>query len=152
VALQVGRGSIQHADWRLLQAHMMLLLSAEVHAGIISSTRIRTFLLQDLVDTWLPLSSLSSVSRCVWLFVFGLFRNPWTRSPPDCMYREVWDPWWNVLERQLYSFQSHAQQLAHLSPNNPRYSEAWHRRFVLSFLYHASSNIKNGYSQLKVLN
>jgi hypothetical protein len=43
---------------------------------------------------------LSSVSRCVRLFVFGLFLDPWTRSPPDCMYREAWDPWWNVLERR----------------------------------------------------
>jgi hypothetical protein len=68
------------------------------------------------------------------------------------MRREAWGPWWNVLERRVYSFKSDAQQFAHLSPNTPRYSEAWHRRFVLSFLYHASSNLKNGRFQLKVLN
>lgn len=116
-------GSVQHADWLLLQAaHMMLLLLVEVRAVIISSSQIRAFLFQDLVDTWLPLRPLSSDSRCVRLFVFfDLFLNPCTRSPPDCMYREAWGAWWNVLERGVYSFQSDAQQLAHLPPNTPRY-------------------------------
>ena len=86
------------------------------------------------------------------VFCLGLSLNPWTRSPPDCMYREAWDSWWNVLERRMYSIQSYAQQLAHLPPNTPRYSEAWHRRFVSSFLYRASSNLKNGRFQLKALN
>jgi hypothetical protein len=78
----------------------MLSLSVEVRAGIMLSTLIRAFLLQDLVDSWLPLRPLSSVSRCVRLFVFGAFLNSWTRSPPDCMYRKAWDTWWNVLERR----------------------------------------------------
>jgi hypothetical protein len=47
------------------------------------------------------------------------------------MYREAWDPWRDVLERRLYSFQGHAQQLAHLPPSAPRYPEAWHQWFVL---------------------
>src|SRR6266567_698954 len=130
---------------------MMLLLSVEVRAAIISNTQIRAFLLQDLVDTWLPLRPLSSVSRCVPAFCLRPFLNPWTRSLPDCMYREAWGPWWNVLECWLYPFQSDAQQFPHLPPNTPRYSEAWHRRFVLSFLYHPS-NLKNGRFQLKALN
>lgn len=67
-------GSVQHADWLLLQAaHMMLLLLVEVRAVIISSSQIRAFLLQDLVDTWLPLRPLSSDSRCVRLLSSSAF-------------------------------------------------------------------------------
>jgi hypothetical protein len=117
---RLAAGSIQHADWQLLQAaHTMLLLLAEVRAGIISSTQTRAFLLQDLVDTWLPLRPLSLVSKCVRLFVFGLFLNLWTRSSPDCMYREAGVSWWNMFECRVHSFQSDAQQLAHLPPNTP---------------------------------
>jgi len=71
---RLAAGIVQHADWRLLQAaHTMLSLLVEVRAGIISSTQFRAFLLQDLVDTWLPLRPPSSVSRYVRVFVFGLF-------------------------------------------------------------------------------
>ena len=63
---------------------IMLLLSVEVRAGIISCGRIRTFLSQDLVDTWMP-SSRSARSQGILAF---FFINPWTRPPPGCSYRK----------------------------------------------------------------
>lgn len=71
----------------------------------------------------------NSVSRFVWL----LFSMTWLMtSHSDCMYsREAWYSWWGVLECQMYSFQSHVQQLAHLPSSAPWYQEAWHWWFVL---------------------
>ena len=63
---------------------MMLLLSVEVRAGIISCAHIRTFLSQNLVDTWLPSRSLGSVSR--YLHLFLLIRG--LVFPPGCSYRK----------------------------------------------------------------
>ena len=37
----------------------------------------------------------------------------------DRVYREAWYPRWDVLERRVYPFQSHVEQLAHLPPNAP---------------------------------
>ena len=45
-----------------------------------------------------------SSAFCFWPF----FKSVDSLSP-DCMHREAWDPWRNVLERRLYSFEGHAQ-------------------------------------------
>jgi hypothetical protein len=129
--LAVGR--IQYADCRLLRTNTMPLLLAEVRLRSCLSLKMGTH------QSFLP--------RAWWLR--GRNQGRTTRSQGslcfdsthvinasqlllDCVYREAWDAWRDLLKRRLYPIQGYAQQLAYLSPNTTRYQEAWHRWCVPS--------------------